>query len=149
MSSSTVRSAVTAFLAANSAEVVVDLTAEYGDLRTMLADLSIQPDAPWLGLDFTGSAEDPVSLLANNDTGLYREYGMISLHVVAAGKLGVGASIIARGDALRDLFRGRRIGDIVVESVSPVNTGPGATLEFEAGYVSGTVNVMYYADKNL
>ena len=146
MSSSGVRTLITDFLAAESAEDVVDLTGQFSDLRAMLAAAGIQPDAPWLGLEFIGNGEDPVSLSATNDKGLYRESGLIQLHVCATAKIGAGAALISRGEILRNLFRGRRIGAIVVESVSPINTGPGATLEFEAGYVSGTISVAYHFD---
>lgn len=134
------------FLADNSDETVIDLTGHYEDLRQMVTDAGVQPDAPWLGLEFIGDTEEPVSLAADNSKGLYREYGVLQLHVVAVAKIGVGAGLESRAEALRNLFRGRRIGGIIVESVSPVNTGPGATLEFEGGYVSGTVSVIFHYD---
>lgn len=146
MSSLPVRTLVRQFLADNSTETVVDFTAQYDDLRSLLKEFNVGPDAPWLGLDFIGDEELPISLTANNEQGLYREYGAISLHICAVARIGVGSSIESRAEILRNLFRGRRIGRIVVEAVSPVNTGPGSTLEFEAGYVSGTVNVDYYYD---
>lgn len=146
MSSSAVRTQVKDFLEANSSEDVVDMTGHFEDLRQLLADSEVTPDSPWLGLEFIGDSEDPVSLSADNEKGLYREFGLIQLHICAIAKIGVGADIVSRGEILRNLFRGRRIGSIVVESVSPINTGPGATLEFEAGYVSGTVSVSYKHD---
>jgi len=146
MSSLNVRTAVRTFLDDNSSESVVDLTGHFEDLRVLLSESDVQPDSPWLGLEFIGDSEEPVSLSADNEKGLYREFGQIQLHVCAVAKIGVGASLETRGEVLRNLFRGRRIGNIVVESVSPINTGPGATLEFEAGYVSGTVSVSYHYD---
>lgn len=146
MSSLSVRTLVKNFLAAKSTEKVIDLTGHYEELRKMLAQEGVQPDASWLGIDFVASSELPVSLSATNDQGLYREIGSVLLHICAVAKIGVGNSIIQRGEVLRNLFRGERIGGIVVEGVSPVNTGPGATLEFEAGYVSGTVEVSYHYD---
>jgi len=148
MSSSNVRTLVKDFLTAEiPSETVVDLTAQFDDVKEMLTDqYSLQPDAPWLGIDFQGDTEEPVSLSADNEKGLYREFGQIQLHICAMAKIGVGASLLARAEVLRNLFRGRRIEGIVVESVSPLNTGPGATLEFENGYVSGTVIVAYHFD---
>ena len=146
MSSVAVRTLVTNFLAAESEEAVVDLTGQFEDLRQLLAESSVTPDSPWLGLEFLGDEEVPVSLAADNDKGCYREFGTIMLHVCAIGKIGVGSEIITRAEVLRNLFRGRRIGAIVIESVSPVNTGRGATLDFDAGYVSGSVAVSYYCD---
>jgi hypothetical protein len=146
MSSTSVRTLVKDFLAANSSEDVVDLTGEFQDLREMLAENGVTPDSPWLGLEFIGDSEEPVSLAADNEKGLYREAGLIQLHICAIAKIGVGANLLTRAEDLRNLFRGRRIGAIVVENVSPINTGPGATLEFEGGYVSGTVSVTYHYD---
>lgn len=149
MSSSAVRTAILQFLEDNSSETVVDLTGHYEDIREMLEGSSVAQDAPWLGIDFSTDGEEPVSLTADNEKGMYREYGLVLLHVCAVAKLGVGADLVTRGEALLNLFRGRRIGDIIVERVSPLNTGPGATMEFENGYVSGTVTVQYHCDKNL
>lgn len=147
MSSVAVREAIRDFLEDEiPAESVVDLTAEFDDLRKVLSEAGVQPDAPWLGLEFIGDSEDPVSLSADNTKGLYREIGQIQLHICDQARLGVGRTLETRAEALRNLFRGRRIGAIVVDTVSPINTGPGATLEFEAGYVSGTVSIGYHYD---
>lgn len=149
MSSLAVRNLVLQFLDDNSAETgetVVDLTGHFENLSELLSNEGVQPDAPWLGIEFIGNGEEPVSLAATNDQGLYREEGMILLHVCAVAKIGVGQSLVERGEVLRNLFRGERIGGIVIEAVRPVNTGPGATLEFEGGYVSGTVEVEFHFD---
>ena len=147
MSSLAVRTLVRSFLEDESNESVVDLTGHFEDLRTLLSESDVQPDSPWLGLEFIADPEEPVSLSADNQKGLYREFGIIQLHVCAVARIGVGANLETRGEALQNLFRGRRIGGIVVDSVTPLNTGPGATLEFEAGYVSGTVSVAYHYDR--
>lgn len=146
MSSRPVRDLIKQFLYDNSPETVVDFTGHYEDFKEWLASEEVQPDAPWLGLEFVGSPEEPVSLTADNQQGLYREYGLIQLHVCAVSKIGAGESLVDRGEDLLKLFRGRRIGGIVVESVIPINTGPGATLAFEGGYVSGTVTVSFHYD---
>lgn len=125
------------------------MTSQFEDLKQLLGEASIQPDAPWLGLQFIGNDEVPVSLAATNDLGMYRETGAVYLHVVSEAKIGVGDSLLTRGETLRNLFRGRRIGDIVIESVSPLNMEAGATLEFDDGYMSGTCIVAYYRDLNL
>lgn len=150
MSSVYVRDQFKQFLASNApSEDVIDLTSLFEDLKQYLGENSIQPDAPWLGIEFIGNDEVPVSLAATNDKGLYRETGAVALHVVAEAKIGVGDSLLARGKTLQDLFRGRTIGDITIESVSPMNTGAGATLEFEDGYMSGTILITYHRDLNL
>lgn len=149
MSSPYVRTQIKDFLAANSGESVIDLTALFEEIKELLAENNIQPDAPWLGVQFVGSDEIPVALSATNDQGLYRETGAIYFHVVATAQLGVGDAMLTRGETLRNLFRGRRIGDIIVDSVTPMNFDSGATLAFEGGYMSGSFFVSYRRDLNL
>lgn len=149
MSSAQVRSAIRGFLTSDSTEDVVDLTGHFEDLRQLLSDSNIQPDAPWLGLEFSTGGEEPVSLAADNEKGLYREYGIILLHICAVARVGVGSNLESRGEVLLNLFRGQRIGSVVVERVTPINTGHGATLEFDAGYVSGTMTIEYHSDRSL
>lgn len=149
MSSLPVRNLFRDFLQANSAEKVVDITGHFEDLRELLSVSGVAEDSPWLGIDFSADGEEPVSLTADNEKGLYREYGLLMLHVCAIAKIGVGSNLETRAETLLNLFRGRRIGSIVIERVTPLNTGPGATLEFDAGYVSGTVTVQYHSDKAL
>jgi len=150
MSSVAVRDAVLEFLEAESDEDVVVLDADVDELKDLLAENSIQPDAPWLGVQFVGDGEEPVGLSADNTHGKYRERGGIYFHIVAAGTIGVGDSILSRGETLRNLLRGRRIdGEVVIESMSTVNFGNGATLEFEGGYVSGTFFITYHRDLDL
>ena len=146
MSSSYVRSEIFNFLDDETGETVIDLSTQVDDFKQMLANENVQPNAPWLGVDFIGDDEIPVSLAATNEVGLYRESGLIRLHVCAEGKIGAQNDMLSRGESLRNLFRGRRIGSIVIESVSPINFGIGATLEFDGGYVSGTIVIGYRRD---
>lgn len=146
MSRLAVRTAIKDFLDANSSEDVIDITAEFEELKDLLQDHDIQPEAPWLGLEFSADPAEPVSLTANNTQGLYREYGLISLHVVTSARLGAGNELLSRGEGLINLFEGSRIGDVVINTVGSLNTGPGATLEFEGGYVSGTITLGYHFD---
>lgn len=146
MSSLQTRTLVKQFLADNSAETVIDISAQFDEMNVVLDEAGLTNDAPWLGIEFIGDDEIPVELAATNDQGLYRETGSIVLHVCAEARLGVGDSILQRGEDLRNLFRGRRIGPIVVEGVTPINFGPGSTLEFEGGYVSGSITISYYSD---
>lgn len=147
MSSTQTRTLVKQFLADNApTETVIDFSAQFEEMSEVLAQAGLSNDAPWLGLEFIGDDEIPVSLAATNDLGLYRETGSIILHVCAEARIGVGNSLLARGEVLRNLFRGRRIGPVVIESVTPINFGPGSTLEFEGGYVSGSITISYYSD---
>lgn len=147
MSSQVVRETIAAFLGTNvPGEKLISLEAEFPELRDLLAQAGLSPDAPWLGINFVGDDEIPVSLAATNEQGLYRETGSILLHVCAEAKIGVQNSMISRAEVLRNLFRGRRIDSIVIEGVSPVNFLRGATLEFDGGYVSGTITIAYHRD---
>jgi len=149
MSSLYVREQVKQFLADESDETVVDLTAEYEEIHQLLADSEVQPDAPWLGIEFLGDEELPIALAATNDQGKYREFGAIFLHVVDVARLGAGNGLLTRGEDLRNLFRGRRIGSILITGMTTMNFANGATLEFEGGYMSGSFQVSYQRDLDL
>jgi hypothetical protein len=151
MSSKFVRDGITAFIQAElSSENLVDLTADFDELQDVLTDNGLNVRDPWLGLQFVGSEEIPVDVGAINTRGKYREIGVIYLHVVDVAKLNVHNSIIARAEAVRNAFRGRRIADtILVEGVSPVNFGGGATLSFTGGYTAGLIQIDYRRDLDL
>lgn len=150
MSSTYVRTQIKSFLTANApTETQVDLTALYQELKELIGDIPLGPEDPWLGLQFVGDGEIPVSTPAGNTTGRYRETGVFFLHFVSAAKLGVGTALLARGETLRNLFRGRRIGEIIIDSVSPMNFDSGATLQFEGGYMSGSFICGYRRDFSL
>lgn len=127
----------------------MDLTAQSEEIRDLLAENDVQPDSPWLGVQFQGDDELPISLAATNSQGKYRESGIVYFHIVDVARLGIGDLLLTRGEALRNLFRGRRIGDIIIESVTPLNFEAGATLQFEAGYMSGSFLVSYIYDNDL
>lgn len=149
MSSSYVRSTILDFIDDNSNEDVIDLTSQYEEIKELISSNGVQPDAPWIGVQFIGYDEIPVGLAATNDQGLYRETGAIYIHVVDVARLGGGTALISRGEVLRDLFRGSRIESIVIEGVTPMNDEDGATLQFEGGYMSASFMVSYYRDFNL
>ncbi len=150
MSSVYVRDTVKAFIATNApSEKLVDLTARFEELKELLIEEGIADDSPWLAIDFVGDDEIPVGLSATNDQGLYRETGAIYIHVIDVARLGGAGGMLTRGETLRNLFRGRRIGDILIESVTPMNFNSGATLQFEGGFMSGSFIIGYERDLNL
>lgn len=152
MSSVYVRDQIKTFIAANSAEKVVDLTAAFEEIKELLVVEGVTTDAPWLGLQFIGDDEEPIALAATNDQGKYREFGSIFFHVCAIAQLGAANGpngLLTRGEALRNLLRGRHIGDIIIQHVTPMNFDSGATLQFEGGYVSGSFQVAYQRDLDL
>lgn len=150
MSSVYVRTQIKNFITANvPSETIIDLTAQYQEIAKLLNNASLSMKDPWLGIQFIGADETPVSVQATNTTGLYRETGAIYLHIVEATSPNLVDNILARSEALRDALRGQRIGDIIIESVDPPNFENGATLEFEGGYTSASVVVGYYRDLKL
>jgi hypothetical protein len=150
MSSAAVRTAIFDFLDTNApTESVVDLTSQFGEIKEFVADSGVQPDSPWLGVQFIGSDELPIGLAANNVIGKYRETGAVYIHCVEVARLGVGNTLLTRGEALRNLFRGQNISGVVVESVTPLNFDGGATLQFEGGYMSASFLMSYYFDVDL
>lgn len=151
MSSKFVRDEILAHLAAEATgETVLDLTADHRDVKDMIQDAGLGVNDPWLGVQFVGSFETPVDIRATSSRGKYRETGIIYLHIVDVAKLGVHNAILTRAEALRNIFRGRRIaGTIIIESVSPANFGEGITLSFAGGYTAGLVQIDYQRDLDL
>jgi len=147
MSSKYVRDTFAQYLEDNSAEANrVDFSLMYDTLDDLLTSLSIGKGTDWLGIDYIGNDEEPITIGSSNNRGKYRENGSIYLHVVEPASLQAISGILTRGKALRDLLRGRRIGNIVIESVSPINTAAGTTLQFEGGWFSGSFFANYYCD---
>lgn len=150
MSSKYVRDQITSFITTNlPTETQVDLAGEFENLKDMLAHFSINPRDPWLGVQYVGEAEIPVTIDADNVHGKYRELGIVFLHIVEVAKLGVAANIINRAEEIRTQFRGQRIGDLVIQSVGVPNFSSGATLQFEGGYTSAAVTIEYRRDFNI
>lgn len=150
MSSSYVRTHIKNFLSANApTEKFVDLSALYAELPDALNEMGVTPDDPWVGLEFIGDDEVPITVGSNNTHGKYRETGAIYIHVVDVAKLGVSGSILTRAETLRTLLRGQRIGSMIIESVTPVSFEGGATLQFEGGYMSGSFILSYQSDTDL
>ena len=151
MSSTYVRTELTSFLTTNvPAENIIDITAEYDELEFMLQDEGLSPDDNWLGLEFIGSGETPITIPATNTTGKYRETGSLFLHIVEPVSVpDPYSALLIRSETLRNLLRGQRINDILVEGVSPPNFKSGATLLFEGGYTSCSIIVNYERDLNL
>lgn len=150
MSSVYVRQTFKAWLAANATgEKIIDLTAQFQELRDLAKAHGVSPGQPWLGVQFVGSDEIPVTVPATNTTGKYRETGAIYLHVVGPAQLGVGDIILTRGEVLRTLLRGTRIDQILVDSVTPMSFDEGTTLQFDGGYTSGSFILDYVRDLDL
>lgn len=149
MSSSYIRTQIKTFLAANApSETVVDLSGRFEELEDLLRDEGIN-NQPWVGVQFVGNDENPVTIGSNNTHGKFRETGAVFIHTVDVAKLGGSDTILARAEVLRDLFRGRKLGTMFVESVSPPNSEAGAALQFSGGYMCFTFVIGYLNDKDL
>ncbi len=150
MSSVYVRNQFKSFLTAQAAsEKQADMSGGYADLEDFLAAKGITMLDAWLGLQFIPGEETPITLPATNSQGKYRETGAVYIHIVDVAKPNVNDSILARGETLRDLFRGRRLGEVKIESMTPVNFELGATLSFEGGFIAGSFIISYEYDRDL
>lgn len=150
MSSTYVRDQLKAFIGTDLAtENLIDLTGEYRDVDDVIAGASLTFKDPWLGIQFVGSQDIPITVAANNIQGLYREIGTVMLHIVEMASSTSTDDILTRSETIRDAFRGQRINDIIVEEVTPPNFEQGATLDFESGYVAATIILSYERDLNL
>jgi len=147
MSSQTVRDLIKNYMAVEfPSESLIDLTEQYDYLEDMLRDNNVSMSDPWVGIQFLGGDEIPVDISANNTQGCYRESGTIWIHVVEMARLGPKTTLIPRADSIRSKFRGKRLGDMVIRSVSPPATGAGATLNFEGGYIAALIQITYDYD---
>lgn len=147
MSSKYVRDTFQTYLTDNLPDdKFVDFSLIYDTLDTLLSSKGIEKGTPWIGIDYIGNEEEPITIGSVNNTGKYRESGAIYIHIVEPSSLSALGDILTRAKAVRDILRGRRIGNIVVESVTPVNTAAGTTLQFEGGWSSGSFFVNYYSD---
>lgn len=149
MSSSYVRTQIKTFLGTNSSETIIDLSGRYETVEEVVEDAGIGRNDDWVGLQFIGNTEEPITVPAGNATGRYRELGSVFIHIVERVKPSVRDDILTRAETLRDLLRGRRINDIIIESMTPPNFEEGATLELDGGYQAGSFIVNYERDLNL
>lgn len=149
MSSTYVRTQISNFIGTNLAtENLIDLTGEYRDIDDVIAGASLTFKDPWLGIQYVGSEDVPIAVNSNNDAGCYREIGVVMLHVVTQANATSSSDILTRADNIISTFRGQRINDIIIESVTPPNFERGATLDFESGYVAATIIISYQRDLN-
>jgi hypothetical protein len=147
MSSTYVRDQIKSYLTANMpTETQIDLSDKFESIDDVISDAGLTRNDPWLGLEFIANIEEPITVQSNWGKGVYREIGVVMFHVVDIAKLGAANAILPRAEAIRNILRGRRIGDIIIESVTPPNFNQGATLNFEAGYCAAIVMCSYEYD---
>jgi hypothetical protein len=152
MSSSYVRTEFKNYISANiGSETLIDLSGEYREIKELLADESIASGEVWTGIEFIAGDEIPITIGSDNTKGKYRETGAVYLHIVGLARLGTSgnAATLARAEALRDKLRGKRLGSIFVESITPPQNNDGGTFNFGQGYSSISFLVEYMNDKDL
>lgn len=150
MSSLYVRGQFETFISAQlPTETILDISAEFDDLNDFIDKNGLQPDDPWIGVQYIGSIEEPVDIVGNNTKGTFREGGSIYLHIVGVAGIGAASAILTRAEAVRNALRGQRINELIIETVSPANFGSGATLSFTGGLMSATILIEYHRDLNL
>lgn len=150
MSSTYVRNQIKTFLTTVvPTEKVADMSGGYQDIGDFLGLFGITMLDPWLGLQFIPGDEIPITLPATNTTGKYRETGAVYIHVVEVANPDANGNILTRGEALRDFFRGRRVGEVKIESMTPLNFELGATLNFDGGFVAASFILSYEYDRDL
>lgn len=150
MSSKIVRDTIKSFIATNfPSEKVADLSAGYERIDDFLSEFSITLNDDWVGLQFIGNDEIPITVASVRGQGKFREVGSVFVHVVGVASAGVRDSILARVEPLRTLFRGKNISGIRVQSVTPPNFELGATLEFESGFIAASFIFEYDFDLDI
>lgn len=130
-------------------ETILDLSGEFETLQNFLARNNVKGNGTWVGLQFVGNDEEPITIAADGVQGKYREVGACYIHVVSRSKIGVVKEILPRTEAIKNALRSRRIGEVLILSVTPANFDQGATIDFEGGWTSGTIIVAYQNDVNL
>lgn len=150
MSSLYVRNNIEQFLTDNSAEqYIIDLSGEFQDINVLLESYNVPRQSGWLGLTYIADDEVPQTIPSSNTKGKFREIGVVTLHVIDRTYLKVRDRILTRAESLRTLLRGQNINDIRVFNVTPPNFEQGATIDFEGGFTSASMNVGYEYDVNL
>jgi flagellar biosynthesis component FlhA len=152
MSSKYVRDEIKSFITTNipSETNVLDLTMVFEDIEDFLTRKGVNYDENWIGLQFVGAEEEPITVRASNDVGCYRESGAIYVHVIAPATRDMADTLLDRAETVRNAFRGQRIDtNIMIDTVAPPNSEVGTALEFEGGWQSAAVLINYRRDLNL
>lgn len=151
MSSKFVRDSIITFLEDNlPEETIVDLTAHFEEIEDLLCQYDLTLNDDWIGIQFVGNEEIPVSIQSQNQKGCYREVGAIFIHIVGVSQIGGHKNLLTRAEVIRDLIRGRRINNsVIIEQVGPPNFGEGITLNFESGFTAAAITVFYRRDLDL
>lgn len=122
MSSGVVRSAFRTRLA--TAIAATDVSAPYLEVINKTTEPKDRP-AEWVGMDFVGAEEAPISLATGPGLRRFRETGTCFVHCHAGANL-TDTRSIEIADEIRDVFRDADLGSgVIVEETAPPDTGDG------------------------
>lgn len=136
MSSGYVRLQINTFLEANWTTTEIFYVDDYDSIDSIPAN---NTDA-WVGVEYPTSVEQVNSIPAN----FWREDGDVLIHIVTPNGWN-SATPVSYGDQLQQLLRGQRLGDVVIESVSPVTDASPPALELSSSWHGWAILVSYYS----
>ena len=136
MSSGYVRLQINSFLEANWTTTDIFYVDDYASIDSIPAN---NTDA-WVGVEYPSSVEQVNSIPAN----FWREDGDVLIHIVTPNGW-ESATPVSYGDQLQQLLRGQRLGDVVIESVSPVTDASPPALELSSSWHGWAILVSYYS----
>jgi len=138
MSSGGVRAAIKAAFAAQFPTLKAYDLSDY----VSLSDLPNTVDNEhYVVLQFIGGSDDVVSIGGEGNQG-WLESGVVAIHLM--GQTGFdSAPVIALGDQIRLAMRGRRLGDVLVESVTTFEDQTGNSVNLDGG-IHGWIAYLYY-----
>jgi hypothetical protein len=136
MSSGYVRLQINTFLEANWTTTEIFYVDDYDSIDSIPANNT----GAWVGVEYPTSVEQVNSIPAN----FWREDGDVLIHIVTPNGWN-SATPVSYGDQLQQLLRGQRLGDVVIESVSPVTDASPPALELSSSWHGWAILVSYYS----
>jgi hypothetical protein len=136
MSSGYVREKINTFLEANWTTTEIYYVDDYDSIESIPAN---NTDA-WVGVEYPGAVETVDSIPAN----FWREDGDVIIHIVTPNGWN-SLKPIQYGDQLQQMLRGQRLGDVVIENVSPVTDASPPALELSSSWHGWAILVRYYS----
>ncbi len=136
MSSGYVRLQINTFLEANWTTTEIFYVDDYDSIDSIPANNT----NAWVGVEYPTSVEQVNSIPAN----FWREDGDVLIHIVTPNGWN-SATPVSYGDQLQQLLRGQRLGDVVIESVSPVTDASPPALELSSSWHGWAILVSYYS----
>ena len=136
MSSGYVRLHINSFLEDNWTTTPIYYVDDYDSIESIPANNS----EAWVGVEYPSSVEQVNSIPAN----FWREDGNVLIHIVTPNGWN-STTPVSYGDQLQQLLRGQRLGDVVIESVSPVTDASPPALELSSSWHGWAILISYYS----